>query len=70
MVECQICGEPIDESPVTCSICGREVHKKCAKKLSGDWYCKDCKKKAKKKSRYEKMARRDRSFGGKGPGRM
>lgn len=63
MVDCPVCGEPLEENVVTCSTCGRRLHRDCAKKLSGDWYCNECKKEAKKKSRYEKMARRDRAFG-------
>ncbi|MBS3815886.1 MAG: hypothetical protein KGY45_04930 [Hadesarchaea archaeon] len=68
MTECPICGESLEEKKtIDCSVCGKEVHRDCAKKLSGTWYCKDCKKKGKKRSRYEKMARRDRSFGGGKP---
>lgn len=70
MENCPTCGDPLEEPIVACSICGREIHRDCAKKLSGEWYCKGCKKEAKKKSRYEKMARRDRSFGGGKPGRV
>ncbi len=62
MAECHICGNTLEEPIVTCSNCGKEVHKECGKKLSGKWYCKDCKKKGKKKSRYEKMSQRDQAF--------
>lgn len=70
LVNCPTCGEPLEGNTVVCSICGVELHRDCAKKLRGDWYCKDCKKEAKKKSRYEKMSRRARSFGGKKTGWM
>lgn len=62
MVDCPICDGPLKEPVVECSSCGVEMHKRCAKKLSGKWYCKDCKKQGKKESRYEKMAKRDRAF--------
>lgn len=62
MVECPICGEALEGTVITCSNCGKEIHKKCGKKVSGDYYCKDCKKEGKKKSRYEKMAERDQAF--------
>ncbi len=63
MVECPTCGEPLEDSTVVCSICAKEIHRNCANKKSGKWYCSNCKKEAKQRSRYEEMAQRDRSFG-------
>jgi len=40
-----------------------EVHRKCAKKRVGRWYCRRCYKEAKKEITYEKMARRADIFG-------
>jgi|YelNatPaOPRAMG01_1025707.scaffolds.fasta_scaffold436063_1 hypothetical protein len=59
MSECPICGKPIETGAVKCASCGIEIHKECAKRTMGKNYCKECYRKAKKESRYERMAQRD-----------
>ncbi len=58
MANCFVCGKPLEPPIVKCSNCGKELHRGCGKKTLGKIYCKDCFKKGKKDSRYERMAQR------------
>ncbi|MGQ9788230.1 MAG: hypothetical protein ACUVQM_02835 [Candidatus Hadarchaeaceae archaeon] len=59
MPNCAICEKTLEKPTVKCSSCGREMHRVCAKKTLGKYYCKSCFKKGKQQSRYERMAQRD-----------
>jgi len=59
MSNCPICDKGLEPPTVKCSKCGTELHKSCAKRTTGKFYCKDCFKEGKKLSRYERMAQRD-----------
>jgi len=63
VVQCPVCGGELSPPTVRCSRCDMEVHRKCAKKRVGRWYCRRCYKEAKKEITYEKMARRADIFG-------
>lgn len=70
MVDCLVCEKELAPPTVRCSKCDAEVHRGCAKKRVGKWYCGECYKEAKKEVKYEKMARRARTFGGGKPGKI
>ncbi|MEM2866830.1 MAG: hypothetical protein QW098_06815 [Candidatus Hadarchaeales archaeon] len=55
MASCAVCGRPISESGVKCSGCGANLHRECAKKLLGKFYCRGCLREGKKQARYERM---------------
>ena len=58
MAICPVCGKPLQPPIIKCASCGTELHRECAKKTLGKAYCKNCFKKGKKESRYERMAQR------------
>lgn len=58
MVNCAVCGKEIAGEKVECAICKTAMHRGCAKKISGKYYCKQCYKEGKKRARYERMAQR------------
>jgi late competence protein required for DNA uptake (superfamily II DNA/RNA helicase) len=58
MVDCPTCGKPLNARTVRCSRCEVELHRGCAKKTMGKYYCKRCYREGKKLARYERMAQR------------
>ncbi|MEM2282931.1 MAG: hypothetical protein QXH26_05295 [Candidatus Hadarchaeales archaeon] len=56
---CAECGREIEARGVRCSTCAAALHRECAKKVLGRWYCRRCYKQAKKTAKFELMARRD-----------
>ncbi|MDI6819677.1 MAG: hypothetical protein QMC89_02065 [Candidatus Hodarchaeaceae archaeon] len=70
MVECPACGKQLSPPTVKCSGCGVELHRACARRTTGKWYCKDCYKKGKREARFEHMAQRASIFGAKKPGKV
>jgi hypothetical protein len=70
MAECPTCSKLIEPPAVRCSNCGVELHRACAKKTLGRWYCKGCYKEAKKQAKFERMAQRASTFGAERPGKL
>lgn len=59
MTQCGECGREIQGRGVKCATCSIPLHKECAKKILGKFYCRKCYKQAKKTAKYELMARKD-----------
>lgn len=59
MANCPICDKALEQPTVKCAKCGVELHRACAKRTMGKFYCKDCFREGKKLGRYERMAQRD-----------
>lgn len=68
-MDCPVCGKPLAPPSVQCSLCKAEVHRDCAKKLTGRYYCKRCYRQGKKMARYERMAQR-RALGQHAPKKL
>jgi len=58
VASCAVCGKEIAGGAVKCAICGAEMHRDCAKKISGKFYCRRCSREGKRRARYERMAQR------------
>ncbi|MFN4133654.1 MAG: hypothetical protein ACK4GQ_04730 [Candidatus Hadarchaeales archaeon] len=69
MAECPACGKLISPPTVKCTKCGVEMHRGCAKKTMGKFYCKQHYREGKKMARYEKMAQMD-ALGQKAPKKL
>jgi uncharacterized protein with PIN domain len=57
-MECPTCGKPLSPPVARCDICKEEIHRSCAKKLTGRYYCRRCYRQGKRMARYERMAQR------------
>jgi len=69
MIECPECRKPLEPPTVKCMGCGIELHRSCARKTSGRWYCGSCFKRGKREARLERMAQRASMASGK-PGKL
>jgi hypothetical protein len=58
-MDCPVCGESVTPPAVGCFICKVQLHRACAKKLTGKYYCKRCYRQGKRLARYERMAQRE-----------
>ncbi|MCQ8898414.1 MAG: hypothetical protein NQU48_03130 [Hadesarchaea archaeon] len=54
MTSCSVCGKPVERG-VRCSTCGATLHRECAKKILGKFYCRKCYREGRKEARYERM---------------
>lgn len=68
-MECPTCSRPLTPPILKCSTCGAELHRGCAKKVAGKWYCSGCFKRAKREAKFELMAQRATVFAVKKPGK-
>lgn len=68
-MECPVCGKPLTHPIVQCAICKVNLHRDCAKKIGGRYYCKRCYRQGKKMARYERMAQRE-ALGQKAPKKL
>ncbi len=62
MSVCPVCGKPLEARKVKCFGCAVELHRECAKKTMGKFYCRRCYREGKRRARLERM----RQWGGMG----